>query len=58
MSTKVGELFALFGEDDTIILKKIKLPSDAEFKALMKWGRKYAKKLKITRKDVINAIRI
>lgn len=44
LGLKVGELFALFGEDDTLILKKIKIPSNTEFKALMEWGKLYARK--------------
>ncbi|MFA5772708.1 MAG: AbrB/MazE/SpoVT family DNA-binding domain-containing protein [Thermoplasmata archaeon] len=56
LGLKVGELFALFGEDDTIILKKIKLPSDAEFRALLKWGKIYARKKGISKGDVIKAL--
>jgi len=56
LGLKEGEMFALIGEDDTIILKKIKIPSETEFKALMKWGKKHAKKYRITRKDVLNAV--
>jgi len=56
LNLKVGELFTLIGEDDTIILKRINIPSEKEFKALMTWGKKYARRLKITRKDVLEAI--
>lgn len=56
LGLKVGELFALFGEDDTIILKKIKLPSDAEFRALLKWGKIYARKKGFSKGDVLKAI--
>jgi antitoxin PrlF len=52
----VGELFAMFGEDDTIILKKIDLPSDKDFDESLEWGREFAKKKKITRKAVDKAI--
>ncbi len=51
-----GEIFAMFGEGDTIVLKKISLPSDSEFEELLKWGSDFAKKKGITRKDVIKAI--
>ena len=56
LKLKVGELFAMVGEDDTIILKKLKVPSENEFKMIMKWGKKYAKKMKISRQDVQNAV--
>ena len=52
----VGELFAMFGEEDTIILKKIDLPSDKDFNEILEWGEKYAKKKKITRKALEKAI--
>jgi antitoxin PrlF len=57
LDLKVGELFALIGRGDTIILKKIKVPSDTEFEALMKWGEKFARTQGITRDDVNDAIR-
>ncbi len=52
-----GEVFAIFGEDDTIVLKKIELPSDEEFESLLKWGEDFAKKKGITRSDVLNAVK-
>jgi antitoxin PrlF len=52
----VGELFAMFGEEDTIILKKIDVPSKKEFDEILAWGEKYAKKKKITRKALKKAI--
>ena len=51
-----GDIFALFGEEDTIMLKRIDLPSEKEFEKLLVWGQKYAKKHKISRKDVLKAI--
>jgi len=57
LDLKVGELFALIGRGDTIILKKIKVPSDTEFEALMKWGEKFARTQGITHDDVNDAIR-
>jgi len=52
----VGELFAMFGEDDTIILKKIDIPSKKEFDEILAWGEKYAQKKKLTRKALEKAI--
>jgi len=57
LGLKTGEVFALFGEKDTLILKKLNLPSNKEFDDLLKWGRTYAKKNKISKKDVLNAIK-
>ncbi|MEE9150743.1 MAG: AbrB/MazE/SpoVT family DNA-binding domain-containing protein [Thermoplasmata archaeon] len=56
LGLKSGEIFAMFGEDDTIVLKKIELPSEKEFEKLLKWGQKYAKRFKISKKDVLRAI--
>jgi AbrB family looped-hinge helix DNA binding protein len=56
LGLKSGEIFAMFGEDDTIVLKKIELPSEQDFEKLLKWGQKYAKKYKISKKDVLRAI--
>ncbi len=56
LGLKSGEIFAMFGEDDTIVLKKIELPSEKEFEKLLKWGQKYAKRFKISEKDVLRAI--
>jgi len=52
-----GEVFALFGEDDTIVMKRVELPSDEEFESLLEWGEEFAKKKGITRKDVLNAVK-
>ena len=51
MDIKEGEVFAMFGEDDTIILKRVDLPSDEEFEILLRWGSEYARKRRIERVD-------
>ena len=51
-----GEIFAIFGDNDTIILKRIEMPSKDEFESLLQWGQKYAKKKGIKRKDVMKAV--
>lgn len=56
LGLKSGEMFAMFGENDTIVLKRIDIPSEEEFEKLLKWGENYAKKYKITKKDVLKAI--
>lgn len=51
-----GELFALFGEKDTIILKRIDVPSQNDLERILQWGHEYAKKKGIKENDVIKAI--
>ena len=51
-----GEIFAIFGDNDTIILKRIEMPSRDEFESLLQWGQKYAKKKGIKRKDVMKTV--
>ncbi|MDG6221381.1 MAG: AbrB/MazE/SpoVT family DNA-binding domain-containing protein [Candidatus Thermoplasmatota archaeon] len=36
MGLEEGEVFAVFGEEDTIILKRLELPSETEFKRLLR----------------------
>lgn len=56
LGLKPGEVFAMFGDDDTIVLKRIVLPSEKEFEKLLKWGEVFAKKKRISRKDVLKAV--
>ena len=50
------EMFALFGEEDTIILKRLELPSQGAFERLFRWGHEYAKKKGLKKEDVTTAI--
>ncbi len=56
LGLKSGEIFAMFGENDTIILKHLETPSKDEFESLLRWGHEYAKKKGIKREDVTKAI--
>jgi len=56
LGLKPGEVFALIGEGDTLVLKRIELPSNDEFRVLLDWGNEFARKAGITRDDVENAI--
>jgi antitoxin PrlF len=56
LGIKEGEVFALFGEDDTIIMKRVALPTGDELEAILRWGADYARKKGIKRKDVLKAI--
>ncbi len=51
-----GAVFAMYGKDDTIILKRLDIPSDSDFERILEWGEKVAREKGITRKDVIQAI--
>ena len=54
---KPGEFFAMYGENETIVLKKIDIPSDQDFKDLLQWGSDFAKDKKIKKSDVLKAIK-
>ena len=59
LGLRPGEVFAMFGDDDTIVLKRIVLPSEKEFEKLLKWGKAFAKKeenLQKSRKNVLKAV--
>lgn len=51
-----GQLFAVFGKDDTIVLMRVTPPSKEEIEEIFKWGREFAKEKGITREDVERAI--
>jgi antitoxin PrlF len=57
LGIKDGEVFALFGENDTIIMKRVDLPTGEELEALLRWGAEHALKEGIKRKDVLKAIK-
>ena len=52
-----GEKFIVIGEDDTIVLKKLEVPSFKGFDKLLKKTREFAKKKEIKKSDVKNAIK-
>lgn len=51
-----GSKFVVIGEGDTIILKKIEVPSASELKSLLAQSRKTAKKKKVKKSEVQKAI--
>ncbi|MCR4369444.1 MAG: AbrB/MazE/SpoVT family DNA-binding domain-containing protein [archaeon] len=58
MKIKPSDEFLIYGEKDTILMKKIEKTSlEEDFYSLSKRLQKKAKKLGITRKDVEEAIR-
>ena len=47
-----GELFAVYGEGDTIVMKRVTTPKIAELKAILAEGHAFARRKKLTRRDV------
>lgn len=56
LDIKEGEVFAMFGEDDTIVLKRVSLPSGEDLEALLKWGTEHARKRGLRKGDVSRMI--
>jgi AbrB family looped-hinge helix DNA binding protein len=48
-----GTKFAVYGKGDTIIFKRIEVPTVKDFEGLAAFGRKFAKKSGIRKKDVL-----
>jgi len=51
-----GEIFLIFGTDDTLVLKRVQKTSVTEFNALLAQSRKLAKEKGLTKKDLERAI--
>ena len=51
-----GDIFAVFGKDDSIVLTRVNIPSEEEFEEMMRWGREFARRKGITREDVQKAV--
>ncbi len=52
-----GEKFVVIGEDDTIILKKLEVPSFKGFEKLLQKTRDFAKKKGLKNSDIDEAIK-
>ncbi|MFA4819815.1 MAG: AbrB/MazE/SpoVT family DNA-binding domain-containing protein [Candidatus Aenigmatarchaeota archaeon] len=48
-----GTKFAVYGKGDTIIFKRVEMPTVKDFEKLASFGRKFAKKKGIKEKDVL-----
>lgn len=57
LGIKEGEKFVVIGEDDTIILKKIAMPSFKNFDKLLKRTERFAKDKRLSEKIVEGAIK-
>lgn len=53
LKIETGMKFAVYGRDDTIIFKRIELPTIKDFERLSAFGRVFAKRRRITEKDVL-----
>ena len=53
MKLEVGTKFAVYGRGDTIIFKRVELPTARDFEKLAKFGRVFAKGKGIKEKDVL-----
>lgn len=56
LDIREGDVFAVFGRYDSVILKRIRVPSDEEFERVLAAGRKHAEEKGITPEDVDRAI--
>lgn len=54
---QAGDLLAVYGEGDTIVLKRVRAPDVKDLKAILAKGEAFAKKRKLTRRDVSRSIR-
>lgn len=52
-----GQLLAVYGEGDTIVLKRIPAPGVDEMKAILAAGSEFAKRRGVRRRDVARAVR-
>ena len=57
MKIHEGEKFVVIGEDSTIVLKKLEMPSFSGIDKLLKKTRDFAKKKGIKEPDIENAIK-
>ena len=58
LGLKEGETFAVMGKEDTIILKKVSVPSPKEvFERLHSWGVRFAAKKGLKEEDLQAAIK-
>ena len=53
MKIESGTKFAVYGRGDTIIFKKVELPTVKDFEKLARFGRAFAKRKNINEKDVL-----
>ena len=57
LNLQIGEKFIVIGEDDTIVLKKLGIPSFKGFDKLLKKTRDFAKQQQIKPKDINETVK-
>lgn len=57
LGLREGEKFVVVGEDDTIVLKKITMPSFKNFDKLLQKTQQFVKDKQLTKEDIDNAIK-
>jgi len=53
LNIRPGTRFAVYGKGDTIIFKKIEMPTVEDFERLVEFGTEFAKKKGIRKEDVL-----
>lgn len=57
LNIKEGEKFIILGEDNTIVLRKVEMPSFAGFEKLLKKTRDFAKNKGLKETDIESALK-
>lgn len=57
LKLKTGELFVIFADQDTLILKRVKRPVDSDIKKMFAGSQKLAQDKGLTKGDLENAIK-
>lgn len=57
MSIKQGDKFAVYSNDEVIMLKPLKLPTKEEFASMVCEAQSWAENVNLTEEDVENAIK-
>lgn len=53
LGVKPGTKFAVYGRGDTIVFKKVEMPTMEDFEKLVSWGTEFAKKKGVKEEDVL-----
>ena len=56
LNIEEGDVFAVFGGNDTVIMKRVEIPSRGDLERILRQGQEHAKEKGITREDVQKAI--
>ena len=57
LKLKNGEIFMIFADKDTLILKRVKKPTEADLKKMFMKSQRLAKQKRLKKKDVDNTIK-